>query len=290
MNESVSLRKSKDLDISYFIEAVKNIAKILQGVQLYILESTVYPGASVELIAPILEKSSLKVGYDFYQAFSPEGVDSGNKQYGIRDIPKIAGEITSQCTESCIQYYKMVFKGVVLMDSTREAEMEKFLENTFRAFNIVLINEMALIAHNTGINLWNMIDAANTKPFRFILFFPSSNPGCHCIPLDPFYFYWKTKTYQVDTCFIELAGKINSQMQAYIAGRVAYLLNQQGNSLKGSKIQVLIISYKRDVNDTRESSALDIIGLLSKKGALVSFYDPYLPSFSFLKLQWGSGC
>jgi len=281
------LRKTKDPDMSYVVDAAENIAKILQPGQVIILESTVYPGATEELIAPILEKSGLTVGEDFYLAFSPERVDPGNKQYGIRDIPKIVGGITEACTERAVELYQQVFKQVIPMKA-REAEMAKLVENTFRAVNIGLINELALVAHKMGINIWNVIEAAKTKPFGFTAFYPGPGLGGHCIPIDPFYLSWKAKTYQADTSFIELAGKVNSQMPAYVVERVADLLNQVGKPFNGSKILILGVAYKRDVNDIRESPALDIIGLLSKKGALVSFNDPYVPSFAYLERQWES--
>ena len=281
------LRKTKDPDMSYVVDAAENIAKILQPGQLIILESTVYPGATEELIAPILEKSGLRVGKDFYLAFSPERVDPGNERYSIRDIPKVVGGITEECTERAVELYRQVFEQVIPMKA-KEAEMAKLVENTFRAVNIGLINELALVAHKMGINIWNVIEAAKTKPFGFTAFYPGPGLGGHCIPIDPFYLSWKAKTYQADTSFIELAGKVNSQMPVYVVERVADLLNQVGKPLKGSKVLILGVAYKRDVNDIRESPALDIIGLLAKKGAKVSYNDPYVPSFAYLEKQWES--
>lgn len=281
------LRKTKDPDMSYVMNATENIAKILQRGQVVILESTVYPGATEELIAPILEKNGLKVGKDFYLAFSPERVDPGNERYSITDIPKIIGGVTEECTKRAVELYKQIFEQVIPMDS-KEAEMTKLVENTFRAVNIGLINELALVAYKMGINIWNVIEAAKTKPFGFTAFYPGPGLGGHCIPIDPFYLSWKAKTYQADTSFIELAGKVNSQMPVYVVERVADLLNQGGKPLKGSKILILGVAYKRDVNDIRESPALDIIGLLAKKGAKVSYNDPYVPSFAYLEQQWES--
>lgn len=281
------LRKTKDPDMSYVVDAAESISGILQRGQVVILESTVYPGATEELIAPILERSGLKVGKDFYLAFSPERVDPGNKQYGMRDIPKIVGGATEECTKRAAELYQQVFKQVTPMDS-KEAEMAKLVENTFRAVNIGLINELALVAHKMGINIWNVIDAARTKPFGFMAFYPGPGLGGHCIPLDPFYLSWKAKTYQADTSFIELAGKVNSQMPVYVVERVTDLLNQQGKPLKSSKILILGVAYKRDVNDIRESPALDIIGLLSQKGAEVTYNDPYVSSFAYFDQQWES--
>lgn len=282
------LRKTKDPDMSYVLDAAENISRVLQKGQIIILESTVYPGATEELIAPILERSGLKVGKDFYLAFSPERVDPGNKQYGIRDIPKVVGGVTEACTKRAVELYQQVFKQVIAMSSAREAEMAKLLENTFRAVNIGLINELALVAHKMGINIWNVIEAAKTKPFGFMAFYPGPGLGGHCIPIDPFYLSWKAKTYRADTTFIELADKVNSQMPAYVVERVADLLNQVGKPVKGSKILILGVAYKRDVNDIRESPALDVIGLLVKKGAEVSYNDPFVLSFDYIERQWKS--
>lgn len=278
------LRKTKNPDMSYVVDAAENIAKTLQRGQLIILESTVYPGATEELIAPVLEKSGLKAGKDFCLAFSPERVDPGNKRYGIREIPKVVGGVTEECTKRAVELYQQVFKQVIPM-KTKEAEMAKLVENTFRAVNIGLINELALVAHKMGINIWNVIEAAKTKPFGFTAFYPGPGLGGHCIPIDPFYLSWKAKTYQADTSFIDLAGKVNSQMPAYVVERVADLLNQAGKPLKGSKMLILGVAYKRDVNDIRESPALDIIGLLAKKGAKISYNDPYVSSFAYLERQ-----
>ena len=281
------LRKTKDPDMSYVIDAAENIAKVLQRGQLIILESTVYPGATKELITPILERSGLKVGQDFYLAFSPERVDPGNKQYGIRGIPKIVGGVTEECTTKAGELYQQIFEHVIPMKA-KEAEMAKLVENTFRAVNIGLINELALVAHKMGINIWNVIEAAKTKPFGFMAFYPGPGLGGHCIPIDPFYLSWKAKTYRADTSFIELADRVNSQMPIYVVERVADLLNQEGKPLKGSKILLLGVAYKRDVNDIREAPALDIVGLLSQKGAEVSYNDPYVPHVEYLGREWRS--
>ncbi|MFC2105529.1 nucleotide sugar dehydrogenase [Candidatus Bipolaricaulota bacterium] len=281
------LRKTKDPDMSYVVDAAENISMILQRGQVVILESTVYPGATEELIAPILERSGLKVGKDFYLAFSPERVDPGNEQYGIREIPKVVGGCTDECTEKAVELYRRVFKQVIPMEA-KEAEMAKLVENTFRAVNIGLINELAVVAHKMGINIWNVIEAAKTKPFGFTAFYPGPGLGGHCIPIDPFYLSWKAKTYQADTSFIELAGKVNNKMPLYVVERVADLLNQVGKPLKGSKILILGAAYKRDVNDIRESPALDIIGLFVKKGSKVSYNDPHVPSFTYLGQHWKS--
>lgn len=282
------LRKTKDPDMSYVVDAVESIAKVLQRGQVIILESTVYPGATDELIADILEKTGLKVGKDFYLAFSPERVDPGNKQFGIWDIPKVVGGVTPECTQRAAELYSKVFAQVMTLNSAREAEMAKLLENTFRAVNIGLINELALVAHKMGMNIWNVIEAAKTKPFGFMPFYPGPGLGGHCIPIDPFYLSWKAKAYRADTSFIELADRINSHMPDHVVERVTELLNAQGKPIKGSKILVLGVAYKRDVNDMRESPALDIMGLLSLRGAEVSYNDPHVPGFEYLDRNWAS--
>ena len=281
------LRKTKDPDMSYVVDVAENLAKILQPDQLIILESTVYPGATEELIAPILERSGLKAGEDFYLAFSPERVDPGNKTFTLSNIPKIVGGVTEECTKRAVELYRRVFEQVIPMDC-KEAEMAKLVENTFRAVNIGLINELALVAHKMGINIWNVIEAAKTKPFGFMPFYPGPGLGGHCIPIDPFYLSWKAKIYRADTSFIELADKVNSQMPVYVVERVADLLNRQGKPLKDSKILILGVAYKRDVSDVRESPALDIIGLLSQKGAQVAYNDPHVPRLEYLHREWRS--
>ncbi|MCK5245636.1 nucleotide sugar dehydrogenase [Candidatus Bipolaricaulota bacterium] len=281
------LRKTKDPDMSYVIDAAESIAKVLQRGQVIILESTVYPGATEELIAPILEKGGLKLGQDLYLAFSPERVDPGNKRYGVANIPKIVGGVTDECTKQAVALYQQVFQQIIPMEA-KEAEMAKLVENTFRAVNIGLINELSLVAHKMGINIWNVIEAAKTKPFGFTAFYPGPGLGGHCIPIDPFYLSWKAKIYQADTSFIELAGKVNSQMPAYVVERVADLLNQVGKPLKESKVLILGVAYKRDVNDIRESPALDIIGLLDRKGAEITYNDPHVPCLQYLDMDWRS--
>ena len=282
------LRKTKDPDMSYVVDAAENLAKVLRPGQLIILESTVYPGATEELIAPILEKSGLKAGKDFYLAFSPERVDPGNRKYKLTDIPKVIGGINKESTEKAVEIYSQVFKQVVPLNSAREAEMAKLLENTFRAVNIGLINELALVAHKMGINIWNVIEAAKTKPFGFMAFYPGPGLGGHCIPIDPFYLSWKAKAYRADTSFIELADKVNSNMPVHVVERIADLLNQQGKPLRGSKILLLGVAYKQDVGDVRESPALDVMGLLLQKGAEVAYNDPYVPHLEHLGREWHS--
>lgn len=271
------LRKTKAPDMSYVVEAVKEVAGILQRGQLIILESTVYPGATEELIVPLLERSGLVVGKDFHLAFSPERVDPGNREYGLRDIPKVVGGVTPQCTQRAVDLYSELFTQVIPLDSTCEAEMAKLLENTFRAVNIGLLNELAVSAHKMGINIWNVIAAAKSKPFGFMAFYPGPGLGGHCIPIDPMYLSWKAKNSGAVTHFIEIADKVNAQMPAYVVERTAELFNRAGKPLKDSKILVLGVAYKADVNDVRESPALDIIGLLEQRGADVSYNDPHVP-------------
>lgn len=275
------LRKTKAPDMSYVVEAAKEVAGILQRGQLIILESTVYPGATEELIVPLLERSGLEVGKDFHLAFSPERVDPGNREYGLRDIPKVVGGVTPKCTQRAVELYSELFTQVIPLDSTREAEMAKLLENTFRAVNIGLMNELAVSAHKMGINIWNVIAAAKSKPFGFMAFYPGPGLGGHCIPIDPMYLSWKAKNSGAVTRFIEIADKVNAQMPAYVVERTAELLNRAGKPLKDSKVLVLGVAYKADVNDVRESPALDIIRLLEQRGADVSYNDPHVPVVEF---------
>jgi len=271
------LRKTKTPDMSYVVEAAKEVAGILKRGQLIVLESTVYPGATEELIAPLLQRSGLEVGKDFYLAFSPERVDPGNREFGLRDIPKVVGGVTPQCTQRAVELYREVFAEVIPLESTREAEMAKLLENTFRAVNIGLINELAVSAHKMGIDIWNVIAAAKSKPFGFMAFYPGPGLGAHCLPIDPMYLLWKAKHLGTATHFIEIADKVNTQMPAYVVERTAELLNRAGKPLKDSRILVLGVAYKANVNDVRESPALDVIELLEQRGAKVAYNDPHVP-------------
>jgi UDP-N-acetyl-D-glucosamine dehydrogenase len=280
------LGKSKDPDMKYVIMAAEPIAKTLRSGQVVILESTVYPGATEELILPILSESGLKVGEDFYLAFSPERVDPGNQKYTIRQITKVVGGITPACTEKAVVIYEPVFEQVKAVQSAKEAEMSKLLENTFRSINIGLINELAIVADKMDINIWDVIDAAATKPFGFMPFYPGPGLGGHCIPIDPFYLSWKAKMVAAETGFIELAGRINGQMPQYVLDRVTDLLNHDGKAVNGSKILILGMAYKRDVGDTRESPALDVLGLLHQRGADVRYNDPHVPSLDYLDQTW----
>lgn len=271
------LRKTKDPDISYIIAATEEICKYLKKGQLIILESTTYPGTTEEVLLPMLESKGFKVGKDFYLAFSPERVDPGNKRFNTKNIPKVVGGVTSKCTEAAAALYRGIIDEVFPVSSTRVAEMAKLLENTFRAVNIGLINEIALMSNKMNIDVWEVIGAAATKPFGFMPFYPGPGLGGHCIPLDPLYLSWKAKLNGFNPRFIELASEINSAMPEYVVSRIADALNEKGKSLKGSKILILGVAYKNDVNDIRESPALDIIKMLKEKGAEVAYNDPYVP-------------
>jgi len=271
------LRKTKDPDISYIVAAVEQIARYLHRGELIVLESTTYPGTTNEVILPELSKTGLKVGEDFYLAFSPERVDPGNTRFTTRNIPKVIGGITQECTDVAMALYQQIIEQVIPVSSTRAAEMVKLLENTFRSVNIALVNEIALMCDKLGIDVWEVINAAATKPFGFMPFYPGPGLGGHCIPLDPFYLAWKLKTLNYTARFIELAGEINAFMPNYVVGKITEALNKVEKSVKNSKILILGVAYKKDVNDVRESPALDIISLLEKQEAVVYYNDPLIP-------------
>jgi len=270
------LRKTKDPDISYIVSAVERIRDSLHYEQLIILESTTYPGTTEEVILPMLEETGFKVGKDFYLAFSPERVDPGNEQYKTKDIPKVVGGITRESTELAVELYKIVGMNPVPVSSSKVAETVKLLENTFRSVNIGLVNEIALMCNKMGIDVWEVIDAAATKPFGFMPFYPGPGLGGHCIPIDPFYLSWKAKMSGFEARFIELAGMINGEMPMHVLHRVTDALNEHGKCLKGSKVLIMGVSYKSDIDDTRESPAFDIIKLLQLRGAEVYYYDPHV--------------
>ncbi|HTA44059.1 MAG TPA: nucleotide sugar dehydrogenase [Bryobacteraceae bacterium] len=271
------LRKTKDPDMSYIVAACEEIAKYFHSGMLIILESTTYPGTTDELVLPMLEKSGLKVGEDFCLCFSPERVDPGNPKFQTKNIPKVVGGTTPVCTELGRLFYAQALETVVPVSSTQVAEMVKLLENTFRMINIGLVNEMATMCDGMGINVWEVIEAAATKPFGFMPFYPGPGLGGHCIPIDPFYLSWKTKQSGIEARFIELAGYINGQMPHFVVEKVQNALNSVSKPLKGSKVHIYGVAYKRDIDDMRESPALDIIHLLQKRGAIVSFTDPHAP-------------
>ena len=276
------LRKTKDPDMSYIVSACQETAKYLTAGKLVILESTTYPGTTDELVLPMLEASGGKVGEDFFLCFSPERVDPGNPQYQTANIPKVVGGITAACTKLGALFYAQALEKVVPVSSTSVAEMVKLLENTFRMINIGLVNEMALMCDRMGINVWEVIDAAATKPFGFMPFYPGPGLGGHCIPIDPFYLSWKTKQAGIEARFIELAGYINGQMPHFVVDKIQDALNEHSKPLKGSHVHVLGAAYKRDIDDVRESPALDIILLLERRGTRVTYSDPFV---STLHLQ-----
>ncbi len=271
------LRKTKDPDMSYIVSACDEIAKHFHAGMLVILESTTYPGTTDELVLPMLANDKLKVGRDFFLCFSPERVDPGNPTYQTVNIPKVVGGVTPACTEVGALFYAQALEKVVPVASTQVAEMVKLLENTFRMINIGLVNELALMCDRMGINVWEVIDAAATKPFGFMPFYPGPGLGGHCIPIDPFYLSWKTKQAGIEARFIELAGYINGQMPHFVVDKVQNALNEYSKPLKGSHIHILGVAYKRDIDDVRESPALDIIHLLGRRGAKVTYSDPFIP-------------
>jgi len=272
------LRKTKDPDMSYIVSACQQIAKYLKPGSLVILESTTYPGTTDELVLPILEKTGMKVGEQFFLCFSPERVDPGNPTHQTANIPKVVGGITPACTELGALFYSLALEKVVPVTSTSVAEMVKLLENTFRMINIGLANEIALMCDRIGINVWEVIDAAATKPFGFMPFYPGPGLGGHCIPIDPFYLSWKTKQAGIEARFIELAGYINGQMPHFVVDKIQNALNDQAKPLRGSHVHILGVAYKRNIDDVRESPALDVAHLLKKRGAHITYSDPFVPS------------
>ncbi|HEY8432356.1 MAG TPA: nucleotide sugar dehydrogenase [Sandaracinaceae bacterium] len=271
------LRKTKDPDLSYVVQAAQAIKPHLHRDMLIVLESTTYPGTTEELLLPLFEETGLKVGEDFFLAFSPERVDPGNPVYKTRNTPKIVGGVTPRCTALARALYSQAIETVVPVSSTRVAETVKLLENTFRSVNIGLVNELARMCHAMGINIWEVIDAAKTKPFGFMPFYPGPGLGGHCIPIDPFYLSWKARQSGFECRFIELAGQINGAMPEFTVRRVQDALNERGKALRGARIHILGVAYKRDIDDVRESPAIDIIHLLISRGANVSYSDPHVP-------------
>jgi UDP-N-acetyl-D-glucosamine dehydrogenase len=272
------LRKTKDPDMSYIVSACEEIAKYLHPGMLIILESTTYPGTTDELVRPMLENSGLKVGQDFFLCFSPERVDPGNAKFQTRNIPKVVGGTTPACTEAGKLFYEQALDTVVPVTSTQVAEMVKLLENTFRMINIGLVNELAVMCSQMDINVWEVIDAAATKPFGFMPFYPGPGLGGHCIPIDPFYLSWKSKQSGVEARFIELAGYVNGHMPHFVVDKIQNALNDVAKPVRNSHVHIQGVAYKRDIDDVRESPALDIIHLLQRRGARVTFTDPYVDS------------
>ena len=273
------LRKTRDPDVSYIVAAAEEVTPRLHRGQMVILESTTYPGTTEELLLPQFSETGLVVGEDFFLAFSPERVDPGNPTYTTRNIPKVVGGVTPACTHLASKLFGMTLETVVPVSSTKVAEMVKLLENTFRSVNIGLVNEIALLSDRMGINVWEVIDAAATKPFGFMPFYPGPGLGGHCIPIDPFYLSWKARMAGLEARFIELAGQINGAMPNHVLGRVRHALNTVKHSVNGAKILVLGVAYKADIDDLRESPALDLVRLLEAEGAQLAYHDPYVPRF-----------
>lgn len=269
-------------DISYIANSSKEIAKYLHKGMLVVLESTTYPGTTEEVVKPILESTGLECGKDFYLAFSPERVDPGNKIYKTKNTPKVVGGVTPDCTEVAAALYNNVLDSEVFRASSpKVAEMEKILENTFRNVNIALVNEMAIICEKMGIDIWEVIEAAKTKPYGFMAFYPGPGVGGHCIAVDPFYLTWKVREFGYHTKLIETAGEINNYMPEFVLERTMKILNRFGKSLNGSEIMVLGAAYKQDIDDVRESPALKVMDLLVRHGARLKYNDPYVPGFTY---------
>jgi len=272
------LRKTGDPDMSYIVAAVEQLATYLHPGMVIVLESTTYPGTTRELVAPMLtEKSGFQVGREIFLSFSPERVDPGRKDWTTYNTPKVIGGLTPACLEVATTWYRQAIQTVVPVSSAEAAEMAKVLENTFRMINIGLVNEMAIMCERLGVDVWEVIEAAATKPFGFMKFTPGPGLGGHCIPIDPLYLSWKMKALNYNARFIELASEINTGMPRYVVARVMDALNERGKPLKGSRVLVLGAAYKPDVDDLRESPALDVIALMRQKGALVQYHDPYIP-------------
>jgi UDP-N-acetyl-D-glucosamine dehydrogenase len=281
------LRKTKDPDMSYVISATQRIAEHLRPGTVVILESTTYPGTTDELVQPMLEARGLKAGVDFFLAFSPERVDPGNPTFNTRNVPKVIGGISADCCRVASALYGAAVERTVTVSSTRVAEMVKLLENTFRAVNIGLVNELALMCDKLGIDVWEVVDAAATKPFGFMPFYPGPGLGGHCIPIDPFYLSWKAKQNGFEPRFIELAGHVNGAMPHFVVDKIAEALNSRRKPINGSSILVAGIAYKRDIDDMRESPALDVMHLLLQRGATLAYTDPYVPQLA--GAQWPGG-
>ncbi len=282
------LRKTRDPDVSYIVAAADAIVPRLHPGQLVILESTTYPGTTEELLLPKLAATGLRPGEEFFLAFSPERVDPGNRQYTTRNIPKVVGGLTPACTRLAAALFGATVERVVTVSSTRVAEMVKLLENTYRSVNIGLVNEIALLCDRMEIDVWEVIEAAATKPFGFMPFYPGPGLGGHCIPIDPFYLSWKARLAGLEARFIELAGQINGGMPAQVVAKIARALNGVRKPIHGSRILALGVAYKADIDDLRESPALDVIKLLEEQGAATSYHDPYVPQFTLGERTYAS--
>jgi UDP-N-acetyl-D-glucosamine dehydrogenase len=281
------LRQTGDPDMSFIISATEQLTKYVHKGMVIVLESTTYPGTTRELALPMLtEKSGLKVGEDIFICFSPERVDPGREDWTTLNTPKVMGGITKACSEVATAWYAGAIKTVVPVSSAEAAEMSKLLENTFRMINIGLVNELAIMCERLGVDVWEVIEAAGTKPFGFMKFTPGPGLGGHCIPIDPLYLSWKMREFNYNARFIELASEINTNMPRYVVSRVLEAMNDRGKHLKGSKVLVLGVAYKPDIDDVRESPALDVIALLRKKGAVVEYHDPYIPQIHHEREGW----
>jgi UDP-N-acetyl-D-glucosamine dehydrogenase len=268
---------NREPDMQFIIKSTETIAKYLQRGQLIVLESTTYPGTTREVMVPILESSGLKAGKDFHLAYSPEREDPGNKDFSTGTIPKVVGGLTKKCCDMACKLYDVAIVWTVPVSSLETAEAAKILENVYRCVNIAMVNELKVVFNRMGIDVWEVINAASTKPFGFKAFYPGPGLGGHCIPIDPFYLTWKARQYGMSTRFIELAGEINTSMPRYVIAKTIEALNEHRKSLKGSKVLVLGLAYKKDIDDLRESPSIELIELLAEKGAKVDYNDPYIP-------------
>jgi UDP-N-acetyl-D-glucosamine dehydrogenase len=278
------LSANREPDLGPLLSASRALAEIVQAGQLVVLESTTYPGTTREQVQPLLEAHGLKVGEDIFLAFSPERVDPGRTDYTLRNTPKLVGGITPVCTDRAVALYETVCDQVIRVSAPEAAEMAKLLENIFRSVNIALVNEMAMLADRMGIDIWEVVDAAATKPYGFMRFDPGPGMGGHCLPVDPFYLTWRAREFHMSTEFIELAGKVNQQMPYYCVERVERALNDVAKPVKGSRVAILGVSYKGGVGDIRESPALRIMELLAQRGAVLSYHDPFVPALPELGL------
>ena len=278
------LTPNREPDLGPLVSAAQALSEIVQRDQLIVLESTTYPGTTREQVQPLLEARGLKVGEDIYLAFSPERVDPGRTDYTLRNTPKLVGGITPECTDRAVALYETVCDHVIRVSTPEAAEMAKLLENIFRSVNIALVNELAILADRMGIDIWEVVDAAATKPYGFMRFDPGPGMGGHCLPVDPFYLTWRAREFQMSTEFIELAGKVNQHMPYYCVERVERALNDVAKPVNGSRIAILGVSYKGGVGDTRESPALRIMDLLAQRGAVLSYHDPFVPALPELGL------
>lgn len=273
------LDKNKEPDVTFMVSATEAVAPFLRADQLVTLESTTYPGTTEEIVKPIVESGGLVVGTDIFLAFSPERVDPGNPVYQTKNTPKVVGGVTPKCTSVAVAFYERFLDTVVPVSSTRAAEMTKLLENIYRCVNIALVNELLMLCERMDINIWEVVDAAKTKPFGFTAFYPGPGLGGHCIPIDPFYLSWKAREYDFHTEFIELSGKVNENMPYYVVTRLMSALNLRRKALGGSRVLVLGVAYKSDIDDMRESPAIKVVDLLLDNGAEVVYHDPYVPEY-----------